>query len=135
MTSKVPDNYEVPSFPSLSNPYLTFEFRKILYYKSDIIRFITLWCMFINAFICSISSFFTFISIRRKKYIPIIILVYIIYGGIVGIINGFLVGYAYWYVIKSLEFTVITLQPFFIGIFQGCVFRILEFPNIRMDMM
>jgi hypothetical protein len=95
MTSKVPDNYEVPSFPSLSNPYLTFEFRKILYYKSDIIRFITLWCMFINAFICSISSFFTFISIRRKKYIPIIILVYIIYGGIVGIINGFLVGYAY----------------------------------------
>jgi len=60
--------------------------------KKDIIRFITLWCMFINAFICSISSFFTFISIRRKKYIPIIILVYIIYGGIVGIINGFLVG-------------------------------------------
>ena len=39
MTSKVPDNYEVPSFPSLSNPYLTFEFRKILYYKSGMFSF------------------------------------------------------------------------------------------------
>jgi len=42
MTSKVPDNYEVPSFPSLSNPYLTFEFRKILYYKSGMFSFFLL---------------------------------------------------------------------------------------------
>jgi len=54
--------------------------------------------MYINTGICAISSFFTFISIRKKRYIPIIIVAYGIYGGLIGIVNGFIFGiYLYFY--------------------------------------
>eukprot|EP00833_Pecoramyces_ruminatium_P013281 jgi/Orpsp1_1/1187313/evm.model.d7180000056814.1 len=91
MAFKIPEDYEPPSWPSLSNPYMPYDFRKILYFKSDVIKFVILWSMYINAIICALSSLFTFISIRKKRYIPIIIISYVIYGGLVGIVNGFLI--------------------------------------------
>lgn len=64
----------------------------------DVVKYVILWSMYINTGICAISSFFTFISIRKKRYIPIIIVAYGIYGGLIGIVNGFIFGiYLYFY--------------------------------------
>ncbi|ORX87469.1 hypothetical protein BCR32DRAFT_289293 [Anaeromyces robustus] len=133
MESNIPENYTTPSWPSLAIPYDNFENRKVLYYKTDVINFIILWSMYINSGICALSSLFTFISIKKKRYIPIIVVMYAFYGGLTGIINGYLCGYAFWYVYNTLEFTVVTAHPLFVGIIQGAIFRILEFPNIRMN--
>ncbi|ORX44701.1 hypothetical protein BCR36DRAFT_586065 [Piromyces finnis] len=135
MNNTIPDGYETPLWPSLALPYGQFETRKILYYKNDVIGFTILWSIYINIAICAVSSFFTFISIRKKRFIPIIVFIYGIYGLFTGIINGYLIGFSYWYIVESLEFTVSTFHPLFLGITQGALFRLLEIPNVRISTM
>lgn len=92
--NRVPINYEIPSFPSLYDPFPTHNtYAYYLYYTQDIWRFTLYWTfIFYGATHFSVAAWAVAMQCRSWKTGLIIPVIYAVIGGLQALMAGSIVG-------------------------------------------
>jgi len=88
-----PPNYTAPAFPSLYIPQNALTDGRFLYYTIDVWRFTVWWTLTLyTAFHLAASGYAAAVQPRNWKLMWIVILFYLIIGGVMAVFAGSAVG-------------------------------------------
>lgn len=111
--SYIPVGYVTPKFPALHWPELSKGYKTAyLYYILDMWKFTSYWCLIINFALYSVAGALACLSHRDKPRAIFILGAYLLYGGVMGIIYGTVIGFLIATLYRSGQFAMTTWIPF-----------------------